>query len=176
MPVNDAQPAESPGASPNAEVERLKNELSAARGRIDELARAYQANERDREAFKQRLLREREQLLEVGKGKAALAVIEAIDELDLCLTTGEQSALAQGVRLIRDNLVRKLEGLQVSRFELVGTVFDPALAEASDLEFTPMPEDDGRVLAVIKACYQANGRVVRPGLVKVARYVKHAHA
>lgn len=158
------------------EVQSLTDALAAARARIDELARAYQAAERDREAFKTRVQREREQMMEVERGKVAQTLIEAIDELELCLSGGDTSALAQGVRFIRDNIVRKLEATGVERVALKGTFFDPRLAEATDAEVTPVEADDGRVLAEVKACYRFNGRVVRPGLVRVARYVKPAEA
>src|SRR5688500_8688213 len=50
------------------EVERLQAELSSSRTRVDELARAYQALDRDREEFKARLNRERERMISVEKG------------------------------------------------------------------------------------------------------------
>ncbi len=47
-------------------------ELATARKRVDELARAYQAGERDREEFKQRLPRERERMIDVERGNVAM--------------------------------------------------------------------------------------------------------
>lgn len=91
----------------NREVEGLQLELSAARKRIDDLARAYQASERDREEFKARSIREREQLLDVERGKVAeRALLEVIDQLDLCLANAGDSDLAKGVRMIRSNVIR----------------------------------------------------------------------
>ena len=60
--------------------------------------------------------------------------------------------------------------------ELDARPYDPNLAEASDMEITFNPDDDGKVVKVLKACYQLNGRVIRPGVVKVAKYVKAASA
>lgn len=159
-----------------SENERLQADLDAARKRIDELARAYQAGERDREAFKQRLTREREQMLDVERGKVALTLLEAIDQLDLSLQSADDSPLAKGVELIRNNILKKAEASGIERVELVGRHFDPNLAEASDMEVTPNPEEEGRVLSVSRSAYQLNGRVIRPGLVKVAKYVKPADA
>src|SRR5687768_10720956 len=106
----------------SGELEQLKAELSAARKRIDELSRGLQAADRDREEFKQRLGRERDRLIDVERGKVAVDLLEAIDELDLCLTatSSEKSALAQGVRLIRDNLLRKAEKSGIERMKLEG--------------------------------------------------------
>lgn len=159
-----------------AEIEKLSADLGAARKRIDELARAYQAGERDREAFKQRVAREREQMLDVERGKVALMLLEAIDELDLSLRNADDSPLAKGVALIRSSILKKAEAAGIERVELLGGHFDPNFAEASDIEITPHKAEDGRVLAVLKPAYQLKGRVIRAGSVKVAKYVKAAHA
>lgn len=158
------------------EVHRLQQELEAARKRIDELARAYQAGERDREEFKKRVAREREQLMDVERGKVAVALLEAIDELDLALSTAVDSPLKKGVRLIRENLLKKAESTGIEAVPLEGQAFDPNLAEATDMEITAVEADDGKVVAVTRAAYALKGRVIRPGQVKVARYVKPAQA
>ncbi len=169
----DVEPRERTDA---LDPDRLLTELAAARKRIDELARAYQEGERDREAFKQRVQRERERMVEVERGQIALFLIEAVDDLERCLSVPDGSALYDGVQLIRDGLVKKLEGLGIERVELVGQTFDPQLAEAVDMEVTPDPEADQRIIAAVRGAYRAKGRVVRPGRVKVARYLKPADA
>lgn len=158
------------------EVERLTRELAAARDRVNQLAYAVQAGDKDREEFKARLTRERDRMLDVERGKVALALLEAVDELDFCLRNVEDSPLVQGVRMVRDGLLKKAEANGIERVELQGQPFDPNLAEASDMEITSVEGDDGRVTAVMRACYRLHGRVVRPGQVKVARYVKPASA
>lgn len=163
---------------PHEELERLRSELEAAQRRVDELARAYQALDRDREDFKSRLTRERERLIEVERGTIALTLLEAIDELDLCLkaSSPKESALAQGVRLIRDNILKRIEATGVERMHLEGQPFDPNLAEASDMELTPRPEDDQRIVAELRAGYRLKDRVIRPARVRVAKYVEPAQA
>jgi molecular chaperone GrpE len=151
-------------------------ELEAARKRIDELARAYQALERDREDFKRRLSREREQVLDVERAQVAQALLEAIDDLDLSLRSADDSPFAKGVRVIRGNLVKKVESLGLSRLELDGAAYDPNLAEAADLEVTGDPARDNVVTATLRAGYKLKDRLVRPARVRVARYVKPADA
>jgi molecular chaperone GrpE len=160
----------------DGEVARLQQELDAARRRVDELARAYQAGERDREDFKKRVTREREQLLDVERGKVALALLEAIDQLDLALSTAVDSPLKQGVRLIRENLFKKAEATGIEVLPLEGQPFDPNLAEAADMEICTAEADDGKVVSVLRPAYALKGKVVRPGQVKVARFVKPAEA
>lgn len=154
----------------------LDAELASARKRIDELARAYQSLERDREDFKKRLQRERERMIDVERGEVALALLEAIDDLDLALAEADDTPLARGVRVIRGDLLKKAEQLGLQRVPLLGTPFDPATAEAAALEVTPEKDKDNTITQELRAGYRLNERVVRPARVKVARYVKPAEA
>ena len=78
--------------------------------------------------------------------------------------------------MIRESVLKQAEATGIERVDLTGKPFDPNLAEASDMELTTEPDDDGKIVLVLKAAYQLNGRVIRPGVVKVARYVKPASA
>lgn len=173
----ESRPAETPTASAE-EVEQLRRDLEASRRRVDELARAYQALDKDREEFKQRLQRERDRMLDLEKGKAASAVLEAIDELDRCLgaSATDDSPLAKGVRFIREGLVRKVQAEGVERIEVVGKFFDPNSAEAVDMEITPVEAEDQKVLEEVRAGYRYKDRILRPARVKVAKYVPPAQA
>jgi molecular chaperone GrpE len=159
------------GARPEVEVELL-----AARKRIDELTRAWQALDRDREDFKKRLNRERERMIDVERGNVATTLLEAIDGLDLALKNADDSPLAQGVRLVREDLLKRVQALGIERFSLVGQPFDPNVAEAADMDVTLDPQRDGHVTEEIRAGYRLKDRVVRPARVKVARYVAPARA
>jgi molecular chaperone GrpE len=171
-PTNGAPPApESP-----SQVSALQDENEKLRKRVDDLARAYQASEADREDFKHRLNRERDRLLEVEKANIALMVIEAIDELDLTLSAADTSPLAVGVRLVRENLLKKVQERGIERLHLEGTRYDPQTAEAFDTELTTEPAEDERVVSVIRAGYKLKDRVIRPARVKVARYMRPAQA
>ncbi len=154
----------------------LPGELAAAHKRIDELARAYQAAEKDRADFKLRVQRERERMLDVEKAEVAMTLIEVLDDLDLCLQTPDESPLYQGVKLIRDQVVKKLEQQQIERLDLYGQPYDPRLAEAADVELTAHPDEDGKVIAVLRNGYRLKDRVIRAARVKVGRYVQPAQA
>jgi molecular chaperone GrpE len=160
----------------SAEVAQLRADLEVARRRVDELARGIQEVVRDRDEFKQRVIRERERLLEVEKGQVALALIEAVDELDLSLRADDRSPLAEGVRLIREKLLQRLQGFGIERLTLVGRPYDPNSAEAVDVELVPTPRQAEQVLAEQRAAYALKGRVIRPGRVKVGRYLEPAKA
>jgi molecular chaperone GrpE len=173
--VQAAEPE--PATVPASDFEEVRQQLEASRKRVDELARAYQALLKDREEYKARLSRERERMIDVEKGNVAQALLEAIDELDRCVGLGDDnSPLAQGVKLIRDGLLKKAQAIGIERLELEGKTFDPNLAEASDMEMTTDPDEDQKVLAVERGGYRLKDRVIRPARVKVAKYVKPADA
>lgn len=157
-------------------ISQLQSDLEATRRRFDELARAYQAQERDREEFKQRVNRERERMLDVERGNVAQFVLDAVDELELCLTAADDSPLAQGVRMIRDGMLRKLESVGIQKVSLLGQVFDPNLAEAADMEVTTEPQSDQKVISELRPAYRLKDRIIRAGRVKVAKYVEPALA
>jgi molecular chaperone GrpE len=146
--------------------------LEKAHRRINELARAFQELERDRENYRIRLAREREQLLDVERGEVALALLETIDDLERALAKTDDTPLAKGVRQIRDGLVKKAVGLGLERLSLIGTTFDPGLAEAVDVEITLEASQDKVVTEELRAGYRLKGRVVQPARVRVARYVE----
>jgi len=176
-PVAEEQ-READRAQSAAEIQRLENELEAARKRIDELARAFQALDRDREDFKQRLSRERERVLDVEKGNLALIVLDILDELELSLqgSGDDQSPLARGVRLIRDNALKKMQLLGIERVDVLDQAFDPNVAEAADTELTTEPKNDQKVVAVVRPGYRIKDRIIRPARVRVARYLSPAQA
>lgn len=159
-------------------VVQLQRELEAARARVNELARAYQAVQQDREEFKQRLSRERERMIDVEKGNAARALLEGIDELDRALAASpdDPSPLAQGVRLVRENLLAKAQQTGIERVSVLGKPFDPNLAEAVDMELTTEPDADQTVVVELAAGYRLKDKIVRPARVKVAKYVEPAKA
>lgn len=176
--MSEANPAEHPHRAEQVDLhQQLSDELAAARKRIDELARAYQAGEQDRESFKLRLQRERERMLDIERADIALILIETVDELDLSLSADRGgSPLHQGVKLIRDKVLKKLEVKGIERVELLGQDYDPAFAEAADTELTTDRGDDGKIVAVLRAAYRLKDRVIRPGRVQVARFVQPALA
>ncbi|NVJ00544.1 nucleotide exchange factor GrpE [Myxococcus sp. AM009] len=171
-------PEEHAAPGQDAERERLVAELETLRKKFDTAVRAVQAAEKDREEFKQRVTRERERMLDVERGNVAVTLLEAIDELDRCLSASAQdtSPLAEGVRMIRDVLLRKAQETGIERFNVVGQTFDPNLSEAADMEITASPDEDQRIVAELRAGYRLKERVIRPARVKVAKYIAPAQA
>jgi molecular chaperone GrpE len=145
----------------------------------DELERAYA--ERDRfltqlqraQADYQNLKKRTASDVEIAVRRTLTPLFEqvllAIDNLDLALsaaTSAQESELARGVQLTRDQLLRGLELAGVQRIESRGS-FDPLRQEAVATQEREDVEP-GTVLEVLREGYTFQGQVLRPAQVRVA--------
>ncbi len=157
-----------------ATTAELQEQLKSQGARLDEVLRAYSHLQQEREEFRKRSERERERVLEVERGNVALAIIEAIDELDRTLQAVKKERqgdpLVAGVKLIRDGLLRRLAGSGIERYETVGLPFDPTLHEAADMVQVADAGQDGQVIGETRAGYRQGERVLRAAHVRVGRF------
>ncbi|MHB8417226.1 MAG: nucleotide exchange factor GrpE [Myxococcales bacterium] len=164
------------GNDGTARLAELESRVAEQAARLDEVLRAYSRLQQERDDFRRRLERERDRVLDVERGNVALGLLEAIDELDRSIASAppECAAVADGVRLIRDGLSRRVAAGGIQRFEVLGQPFDPAVHEAIDLVSCDRAEDDGRVVEEIRAGYRQGDRVLRPARVRVGRFPAEA--
>jgi molecular chaperone GrpE (heat shock protein) len=95
--------------------------------------------------------------------------LPVLDNLDRAISLGTP-AEAEGMRLIRSQLMRVLEGYGLERFGAVGERFDPRVHEAMDVAEVEDPAHHGTVVAEWQPGYRVGERVVRPARVQVGRY------
>lgn len=160
------------GPSPAERMSQLEARLAEQGARLDEVLRAYSRLQQDHEDFRRRLERERDRVVEVERGRVALGLIEAVDELDRSLAAAppECAALVDGVRLIRDGLLRRALASGITRQPALGETFDANLHEAVELVTCERPRDDGRIVEELRAGYRQGDRVLRPAQVRVGRF------
>lgn len=150
----------------------------AAAARIEELTRALARMVEDNRAFRQRLEREKERVIEAERAEVAQALLEATDDLERALAAvhgeapGTVRSLVDGVRLTLGVLHRRVAALGAERLHVVGQPFDPRVAEA--IEAVPVADEalDGRVLQEIRSGYRIGERVLRPARVRVGRLAR----
>jgi len=155
------------------DMDKLLVEVEARDKRIDELARAYSSLLNDQKDFRSRLEREKDRVLESERSRVALHLLQVGDELERALAAAQDQhgPLAQGVRMIHDGLAKTLAQLGLERLSLVGTDYDPNLAEVIDLVPVQEADSDGKVVAEVAPGYRMGEKVVRAARVKVARHV-----
>ena len=169
-----ARPAEAaPEPKPVAEEtpKELAAELESRDKRIDELMRAYSGLLNDQKDFRARLEREKDRVLESERGKIALHLLQVGDEIERALGAAkdEQGPLAQGVKLIHEGVGKALSQLGMERLSLLGTDFDPNVAEVVDVVPVTDPNSDGKVVAELVPAWRSGERLVRPARVRVGR-------
>ena len=153
-------------------------ELEARMAAKDEELRATLARYREANAeFEQARARMRRDVAkEVERGaRAVLAdLLDVVDNLDRAIeaarAAGSDSALLQGVEMVRAQFLAKLDGHGVRPLDAAGQPFDPALHEAATTVPVVDPRQDGMVAGVIRQGYMIRGEVLRPAIVAVAAF------
>lgn len=91
-------------------------------------------------------------------------LLRLLDIVDV-LQQAEVFVTDNGLRLVKDEFEKMLASEGVERMELVGTKFDPYVAEC--IEVVP-GKDAETIVEVIKNGYKLHGEVLRPAQVRVA--------
>ena len=180
----DGEPVAEPGEGAGAAQPAPDDPAATARAqaaRIDELTRAYAALVEDNKAFRKRLEREKERVLEAERVEVAQALLEAHDGLELALGAsrgaGEPESpalrsLSEGVRLTLQGLEKRISDLGAQRIDVVGRPFDPRVAEAVDVVGVADPARDEVVVEEARAGWRIGDRVLRPARVRVGRLAR----
>ena len=154
-------------------VEELERQLAEK----DRIAQEYIAKYRQAAAefdeSRLRLRREISKDIERGRREILADVLEVVDNLDRAIDSARQTttadALLQGVEMVRRHFLTKLEGFGVKRIAVEGQPFDPLKHEAVSTVPASNPDDDGRVVGVIRHGYTIGDDILRPASVAVAK-------
>jgi molecular chaperone GrpE len=161
-----------------SEVEQDLDELLARAGRADEYLALAQRTQADFENFRKRMARDVAAAEGRGAGRLARELLPALDNLDRALAALDESAngggedgagrhLADGVRLVRDDLLAALGRAGIEPFSPQGERFDPTEHEAVAQQPVQGAEP-GTVVEVYQQGFRQDGAVLRPARVVVA--------
>ena len=147
-----------------ASITETESELAAERDRNLRL-RAELENVRTRTA---RELADQHRYASLALARDLLPVLDNIDRaLEAAAKSQEGGALAEGVRMVRQQLISVLERHNVREIPAQGEPFDPQYHEA----ILQQPSDEfasGSVMMVTQPGYQLHDRIVRPSQVIVS--------
>jgi molecular chaperone GrpE len=152
-----------------AELQDLVSGLERERDEYLELARRTKA---DFENYRKRVSREASEA--EARGRAALArdLLSVVDNLERALAAAEprdengaDNHIAEGVRLVYEELSGVLTYAGIESYEPTGEQFDPEQHEAM-LARAGKP---GEILEVFQKGYRLNGQVLRPARVVVGQ-------
>jgi molecular chaperone GrpE len=153
-------------------VEELERRLAEKEKEAQEYLAKYRTAASEFEEARLRLRREIAKDIERSRREVIAELLDVLDNLDRAIESARQSAsadaLLQGVELVRRQFISKLEGLGVRMIDADAQMFDPTLHEAITSVPAP-PEQDGRVVGVIRQGYRIGEDVLRPAAVAVGK-------
>jgi molecular chaperone GrpE len=149
------------------DVERdLAELLSDVSRERDEYLDLAQRTKADFENYRKRVAREAQQAEARGRGSLASRLVPVLDNLERALEhsdAGSAASLAEGVRLVYEELAGVLRSAGVETYSPAGEAFDPVWHEA----VMTRPGEEGQVLEVLEKGYRLDGTVLRPARVIV---------
>jgi len=148
-------------------VEELKSRAEAA----ERLAREAAARAHEElETVRARLQRDVERRVWEGKSRLLGSMLEVIDNLDRAVEVAgaESKVVAEGIDLIRRQLLALIGSEGVEPIETLGLEYDPHLAEAVVVEKVD-PSRDNIVLEEFQRGYRYGETILRPARVKVGK-------
>jgi molecular chaperone GrpE len=139
--------------------------LASVEKERDEYLELAKRTKADFENYRKRVAREAVEAESRGRAGLAKGLVPVLDNLERALAAAnpEEDHLAEGVRLVRDELVAVLERAGVESYSPAGEAFDPDWHEA----MLTRPGEAGMVLEVLEKGYRLDGQVVRPARVVV---------
>jgi molecular chaperone GrpE len=171
-------------------VEELERRAVTAEQQAQEYLSKYRQASQEFEDARARMRKELAKDAERNRRDVLVSLLEVVDNLDRAIDAAKKTPrpgsgqdardsadpLLQGVEMVRQQFLAKLEGFGVKRIEALGVDFDPALHEA----VTTVPADDdsvdGRVVGVIAPGYRIGDEILRPALVAVGKAPDSAKA
>jgi molecular chaperone GrpE len=156
-------------------VEELERRVADAEKQAQEYLGKYRQASQEFEDARARMRKELAKDAERSRRDVLVSLIEVVDNLDRAIDAaskvGRSSAdpLLQGVEMVQQQFLAKLDGFGVKRIDALGAAFDPSLHEAVTAVPAPDAASDGRVMGVITHGYRIGDEVLRPALVAVGK-------
>lgn len=154
-------------------VEELERKLAQREKEAEEYLGKYRQASREFEDARARMRKELAKDAERSRREVLISLLEVVDNLDRAIAAAQSAAsndaLLQGVELVRDQFLAKLDGFGVKRIASEGVAFDPELHEAVSAVPAADPSQDGLVIGVVRHGYRIGDEVLRPALVAVAK-------
>ena len=146
--------------------EVTEDALAAANAKADEYLNVARRLQADFDNFRKRTEKENAELKKSAVCGMAGSLLTVADDMERALgTAGEETELTEGIRRIRQNLMKILEENGLKEIP-TDCRFDPNIHEAL---CTVEADTDGEIAEVLQKGYRMNDRVIRYPKVKVTK-------
>ena len=148
----------------------LEARLEEARARADEYLDDAQRQKAELENYRKRMVREQTRIVEHANRAMVAALLPVIDNLELALQAaeGHDDKLAQGVRMVYEQLMELLGREGLEEINPQGHRFDPEVCEAMMAVVSDDHEDE-TVVEVHQKGYRYKGTLLRPARATVSK-------
>jgi molecular chaperone GrpE len=156
-------------------VEELEQRAAQAEKQSQEYIAKYRQAAQEFEDARARMRKEVAKDAERSRREVFISLLEVVDNLDRAIDSARKAGgaagdpLLQGVELVRQQFLAKLDGFGVKRIASEGQLFDPQLHEAVTTVPATPATPDGHVAGIIRPGYLIRDEVLRPALVAVAK-------
>lgn len=117
------------------------------------------------ENFRKRTERDAEVIVKFAQEGLLARLLPVLDEMDAAVAALKSEA-ADGIRMIRENLVKALREAGLQEIPALGLPFDPYLMDAVQ-RVSDKDSKDGIIIEVVQKGYRLHDRVLRPAQVVV---------
>ena len=166
-----SEDAETYEVSEEGEVEQVIDPLQEAIQRAEAAEKEIAYKEAETQNVRKRMLTEKSDAIKYGGMGMARRMLTILADVDRALSTiseEDETAVAQGLRLLRNKMWRELEADGVKAIEAKGKTFDPSKMEA----ITTIPASEnfaaGQVVDVLESGFMYKDRIITIARVVVA--------
>jgi molecular chaperone GrpE len=157
-------------------VEELEQRLAEKDKLLQSYIEQYKAAQAEFEQARVRARRDVAREVARGRGEFVRPLLEVLDNLDRALESGRGAssvdAVLDGVALVRQQFLARLEDAGVHEIPAAGEPFDPLVHEAVSIVPPQGDEEEDRVAAVIRRGYRLGDEILRPAMVTVTKRVQ----
>ena len=153
------------------EVEEERDPLEVALERAETAEKEIAYKDAEIQNVRKRLMAEKAEAIQYGGMGVARRMLTILGDVDRAMTgieDDDQSAVAQGLRLLRNKMWHELQADGVAAIEAKGSAFDPSKMEA--IATIPATEEhaSGTVVDVLEQGYMYKSKVIVVARVVVA--------
>jgi molecular chaperone GrpE len=172
---DDAATGAAPGSDKPSYVAELERKVADAEAQAKEYLGKYRQAAQEFEDARARMRKELAKDAERSRREVLVSLLEVVDNLDRAIEAaqkdrqGATDPLLQGVEMVQQQFLAKLDGFGVRRIQSLGEMFDPLLHEAVTTVTAADASSDGRIVGIIAQGYRIGDEVLRPALVAVGK-------
>jgi molecular chaperone GrpE len=151
-------------------IEEIEASLEEERKRSERYLSQLKYAKADLENLQKQTKRQIEEMISRANGRLLMQLLPIMDELELAILASEsgEGSIVEGVKMVRNKLIKLAEAEGVKPIKAEGEPFDPRYHEAV-LEVETEDYPGGMVTEELRTGYTYNGRVLRASMVRVAK-------